>query len=187
MRLLRILTAVALAATLAGCWVLSIEPLYTSDDLVFEPSLIGIWGGDADTDDETWTFTSEDSSAYLLVTTETGEHDARFDAHLLRLGGRLMMDLLPQEPDEVNEFQLGHLIPGHSFWTVSLVGDSLVLDVLDVQRVRNFIDSTGVKISHIEKDDVVVLTASTAELQEFIGTNIDELLSGDPVTMKRIK
>jgi len=187
MRLLRILTAVAFAAMLSGCWVLSIEPLYTEDDLIFEPSLLGVWGGGDNSDDETWTFTSQDSNAYLLVTTEAGEHDARFDAHLLRLNGRLYMDLLPQEPDAVNEFQLGHLIPGHSFWTVSLARDSVVLDVLDVRKLKKLIDTTGVSIGHIERDDVIVLTDKTPQLQDYISKNIDRLVSDDPVTMKRIK
>jgi len=186
MRLRTNLTAVAVAAMLSGCWVLSIEPLYTDKDLVFEPSLVGNWG-DNSGDDETWTFSAQDSSAYLLVTTAPGETNAHFDAHLLRLDGRLYMDLLPQEPEQVNEFQLGHLIPGHSFWTVTLTPDSLILDMLDVQKLKKLIDKAGARIGHIERDDVVVLTDKTPQLQDFIGKNIDNLLSGDPVTMERVR
>ena len=185
MRALRILTAVALATILSGCWVLSIEPLYTSDDLVFEPSLVGVWAGIDGDEDESWTFLPLDSSSYRLVTTESGAPDAVFEAHLLRLGGHLYLDLLPEEPEEMNEFQLGHLIPAHSFWTVSLQGNVLVLDVMDTERLKRVIDSTGADIGHLERDHAIVLTATTGELQTFVTDFMGEMISGDPLTLER--
>ena len=46
----------ATALLLGGCWTLSINPLYTEADLVYDPGLEGIWGDPEDPENETWEF-----------------------------------------------------------------------------------------------------------------------------------
>jgi hypothetical protein len=69
---------------LVGCYTLSIDPLYFEEDLVFDPSLVGIWGDTESADGGTWTFLSRGGKSYQLVTTEDDESDGVFEAHLLR-------------------------------------------------------------------------------------------------------
>jgi hypothetical protein len=47
------------------------------------------------------------------------------------------------------------------------------------------IDSGIVKIDHIRRDDVVVLTAPTEQLQEFVTEHIDKAVSEHPFVLKR--
>jgi hypothetical protein len=186
MRTLKAALAAALMIVFSGCWVLSIDPLYTSDDLVYEEALVGIWGDPEGESDETWTFMKHGEKSYRLVIEEEGAPDAVFETHLLRLNNRLYMDLLPDEPESVNEAMLGHLIPAHSFWTVTLEDHVLSLDVLDAEWLQAMIDSTKIDIDYIRRDDAIVLTAHTKDLQAFVMQHADAAFTGDPLTMHRI-
>jgi hypothetical protein len=185
MRTIRALAFLAVMIVFTGCWVLSIDPLYTSDDLVYEEGLVGSWGDPEGESEETWTFSQNDDKSYRLVIKEEGEPDAAFEAHLLRLDNRLYMDLFPEEPESVSEAMLGHLIPAHSFWTVSLDSNVLALDVISAEWLEKQIDSAKVDIDNIRRDDALVLTAHTQDLQAFVIEHAAEAFSGDPIIMKR--
>lgn len=75
---MRTLKTIAVAATLAavscllgGCWTLSMNPLYTENDLVahdeFDPGLAGVWGDTADPDAGTWQFIEAEDHSYRLI------------------------------------------------------------------------------------------------------------------------
>lgn len=51
---------------MTGCnFIPSVHPLYTDQDLIFDPLLVGVW---ADKDGNlTWTFTKKAEDAYTLV------------------------------------------------------------------------------------------------------------------------
>jgi hypothetical protein len=66
-------------------------------------------------------------------------------------------------------------------------GDRLTLDVLNAEWLREKIDSAQVEIEHIRRDDVIVLTARTEDLQAFVTTHVAEAFTGDPITMERIR
>jgi hypothetical protein len=50
---------------LMGC-APSLHPLYTEQDLIFDPLLIGEWRGKDNTDKSKWTFTEGDGKNYML-------------------------------------------------------------------------------------------------------------------------
>ena len=118
MRALKALTVVAAALLVGGCWTLSIEPLYTEADIVSEFGLVGVWGDTSGSSDETWTFLMTQEGRYRLITEEEDAPDGVFEAHLVRLGDQLYLDLYPEEPETGNEMYVGHLIPAHSFWRI---------------------------------------------------------------------
>jgi hypothetical protein len=187
MRKLGMLFVVIAAALAAGCWTLSINPLYFEEDLILEPSLVGIWGDPKGDDSGTWTFEEAEEKTYRLVTQESDSPDAAFEAHLLMLGGNLCLDLYPEEQEYGNEFQLAHLIPAHSFWRVSLDGDDLTLDCVDTEWLEAKIDSGIVTLDHIRPENMIVLSASTEDLQAFVLQYMDEAMTGDPLVLKRIR
>src|SRR5205809_2041484 len=78
------LVLVALSGVI-GCIPTSINPLYTGQDLVFDPALIGVWTGEGDSK-ETWTFEKAGVTEYKFVYTEEDGKTGRFEAHLLKLG-----------------------------------------------------------------------------------------------------
>ena len=186
MRTLRMLVVFAAGTLAIGCWTLSINPLYFESDLILEPGIVGVWGDPKGDASEMWTFESGEGTTYRLITQETDAPEAAFDAHLLRLGGRLYLDLYP-DVEMGNEFQAGHLIPAHSFWRVSLGEDDLTLDCIDTDWLKAKIDSGMVVIDHVRPEDVIVLSAPTKDLQEFVLKYMDEAMTGDPLELKRVR
>ena len=164
---------------LVGC-IPSLHPLYTENELVYEPSLLGIWteeGGGI-----SYEFIKNDSSSYTMIYTEDSI-PSDFTAHLLKLGDNLFLNLQPDEPECGNEFHKGYLIAAHSFYKVSLKKDVLRLDGLDIDWLRGLYRNGKTELSReILQGDEFVLTASTKELQEFVleyAKNEDAFPKGD--------
>ena len=148
----------------AGC-VRSLHPLYTEEDLVFEMALVGTWADEEDQD--TWTFQKSGEYDYDLTVTEDGSR-GKFKAHLVQLGSFLFLDLYPQEPEMENDFYKFHLIAAHTFSRIWLEGDALSLSMLNNEWVKDMIDQGKEKIAHERLEDTIVLTAATADLQQFV-------------------
>ena len=184
MRALKLMVALGLATLVAGC-VPSLHPLYTDEDLVYDPALVGTWTEEESED--TWTFRRVGDKSYDLIYTEGGV-PARFDAHLVQLGESLFLDTYPGEPDIKNDFYLIHLVPAHTFSRIQIEGDILRYAMLDLDWLRRMISEKKVSIAHEQVDGGVLLTASTTELQEFfIKYADDDKAFPDPTELHRRK
>jgi hypothetical protein len=184
MRAVKLMAALGLVVLVAGC-VPSLHPLFTEDNLVYDPALVGTW---ADQEGEnTWTFQKFGDNVYNLIYTEEGV-PARFDAHLVQLGEFLFLDTYPGEPDIKNDFYLIHLIPAHIFSRIEMEGDTLRYAMLDLDWLRDMISEEKVSIGHEKVDGGILLTATTAELQEFfIKYADDDKAFSDPTELRRKK
>jgi hypothetical protein len=164
MTLLRLLTCLAAAACLSGCAV-SVRPLYTDRLVVSEPSLAGAWQGSK----ETLTFVKcEDTErtyrAYDLHMV-TGEEVTLWRARLVKLGDDLYLDLLPREPTLPN-LQKMVIMPLHMISRVTVAPDELTVQCdYDMGKLRTILRADP--LTHVNRGEQVVITASTAELQEF--------------------
>lgn len=77
-----------LAALLGGCVpVMSLRPLYTKENVVFDKKLLGTWVDDPNDPEITWQFESIDErkNAYKLVFTGEDGMKGSFVAHLVKL------------------------------------------------------------------------------------------------------
>lgn len=114
---------IGLLLLLGGC-VPSLHPLYTEKDLTFDPALLGQW-----TEDDgkgTWAFTKAGEKEYRLVFTDNQGKGGGFQAHLLKIEGRLFLDIFPTDLDlKENDFFRLHLLPAHTFMLVKQVQPSL--------------------------------------------------------------
>ena len=83
----------AILAVTAGC-VPSLHPLFTPKDLVFDPALIGVWSEDEE-EKETWQFqrVAGDDKSYQLTIKNSKGSIADMRAHLVKLNGRLYLDM----------------------------------------------------------------------------------------------
>jgi len=163
MRSAKILILLGVAIFLTGC-VPSLHPLFTDKDLVFDQALVGTW---VDEDGKsTWTFQQSGDNSYELVYTEN-EEAAKFQAHLLKLGGFLFLDIFPEESGMKNGLYKGLLIPAHGFSRIWIEGDSVRLAYLDSDWLKQMIDQKKVKIDHDFIDQGIILTAQTKDLQKF--------------------
>jgi hypothetical protein len=67
MRAIKLMVALGLVAFMAGC-VPSLHPLFTEEDLVYDPALVGTWAEKEGED--IWTFRKSGENAYDLIYTE---------------------------------------------------------------------------------------------------------------------
>lgn len=177
---LMLLTGIVL---LTGCWTLSIHPVYTADDVIFYPQLIGAWGDTTQSQDKTWIFGQGDNKSYRLVTREKGNPDGIFAAHLVQLQGHLFLDIFPEEPARENDFYSSHLIPAHTIWSVTFEGRTMTLAPFSNEWLNDGIRNKTIDIAHVREDEVIILTAPTTELQQFILVHIDEAFEDDPFVL----
>jgi hypothetical protein len=162
----RIGILLGVVVALTGC-VPSLHPLYTDEDLIFDPALVGTWG-DEDSQD-TWTFAKSGEKEYRLVYTDQEGKKGKFVAHLLKVDGRMYLDLFPDEPDlEANDFYKGHLLPVHSFMRIATIEPNLRCASVNPEWLDEFLKQNPDAIKHERLEDGVVLTAQPKELQAFL-------------------
>jgi hypothetical protein len=191
-RLLPASLALGAMLTLGGCFTLSVNPLYTPEQVAQDPGLLGVWGNPEDPDSETWQFLAGGNEAMRLVIRQEDtlrikpERDGLLTAHLVRLDGAMYLDLYPEEPDDVNEIFLAHVIPAHSFWKLDREGDTLTLYALDSDALEKAFENGRIAIDHVKQDDLLVLTAPVTDLQDLIVED-HEWLFTDAETLQRIQ
>lgn len=155
----------------AGC-VRSLHPLYTEQDIIFDANLVGLWSGE--NMNETWEFSKQNENAYQLVYTDIGGKPAWFDVQLLKIGGNLFLDLFPQEPKLIkNAFYKGHLFRVHTFAHVAQIEPTLQLRFPDPDWLTKLVADDPKAIRHERRDNEILLTASTRELQTFWLMHLD--------------
>lgn len=149
----------------AGCIPLSIHPVYTDADLVFEPALVGSFGDG----EEIWEFEQQDERSYVLTVTEAEEESPRYEVHLARVGDLLLMDFYPEPSDAKVDEYLGMLLaPLHTFALVEAIEPDLVLKTLNMQFVEKLLQENPAALKHEIEDDNLIITASSKELQAFV-------------------
>ncbi len=177
---------------LGGCVpVMSLHPLSTQENVVFEEKLLGIWVDDLDNPKGTWEFKRVADSAQkdwewpppkrpekayklLLLNNEEGTKGSFF-AHLVRLEGRLFLDVLPSQlpcaqmdPKQDWVFNTVFLIPGHSFAVVDSIEPQLKIRWTAEDEMKKLLKDEPKAVKHELVEDRIVLTASTDELQKFV-------------------
>ena len=178
---------------MAGCLPTTINPLYTDKDLVFDPTLVGVWS-DKDDSKETWTFEKAGDKSYKFVYVESDGEVGQFEARLLKIGDARFLDFFPDESGitEMNRsgFYKIHLLRTHSFLRVLQIEPTLLMTPMDLKWMRQFLAKNPQAIRHEiigDGDDAqIVLTASTIELQRFVLTHLKtEGAFGDRIDLKR--
>ena len=171
---------------LAGC-VPSLHPLYTDQDVIFDQSALGVWA--EDDSKETWALNRGGKKEYKLVHTDEDGKKGEFIAHLLKVEGRMFLDLYPVEPElRENDFYRDHLLRVHTFAAVLQIEPALRITYLDPDWLKKFLDKQPSALRHEKINDEVVITASPKELQKFLLTHLktDGAFS-EPSELKRKK
>ncbi len=161
------LSLIFVCALTVGCVQLSLYPLYTDADLVFESDLIGEWSEEGSR--ETWAFTKADGNAYDFSFTDDNGEKGEFIAHLVKVQGDLFLDIFPKKPEENGSDAYGwHLLGMHSFIHVKQIEPMLQMAVLDPGWVKKYLQEHADAIQHETLKDRIILTAKTEELQAFV-------------------
>jgi hypothetical protein len=156
-----------LAVLLGGC-VLSLHPLYTEDDLIFEERLLGKWGKNGST--ETWQFKPADSDKYYkLVYTDDKGKKGSFDAGLGKINNAMYLNIFPQQPElKENDYYKFHILRAYSFIKIERIEPNLVMRVMNPDTLKKMLENDPNLINHEIVEDRLLLTASTEKLQKFM-------------------
>lgn len=150
-------------ALLAGCITQSVHPLHSNDTLVLDERLVGSWTDD----DAVWTFAADGSGGYRLEHRD-GDGLIVAEAHLVRLGETLFLDLQARElPAAASELYGALQLPLHTLFRVDELGETLETSVLNPRWLEQYLTANPDAVAHTVIDDRVVFTAGTRELQRF--------------------
>jgi len=185
------------AVLLGGCVpVLSLQPLYTEDDIVTEKKLLGVWVDDPNSPDTTWEFSSieEPNNAYKLIFSDEEGKKGSFVARVVKLQSRLFLDVYPSElpwgaadPNKMDwPYNSFFLVPAHTFLRMDSVEPQLKMCLMLESKVKELLTENPDIVKHASVGDRLVLTAPTKELQAFILKYADnERVFTDEVTLVR--
>ena len=168
-----------LAALLGGCVpVMSLHPLYTEKDVVFEERLLGRWVDDPNSPETTWEFSriEEPNNVYKLVFSDEEGKKGSFVAHLIKLQNKLFLDVYPSKPpweiEDPNKLELPYnsffLIPTHTFIKIDFNGPQLKMWLTNDQEMKKLLKEEPNAVKHTFIEDKLILTASIKELQNFV-------------------
>jgi hypothetical protein len=174
-----------LAVILGGCVpVMSLHPLYTEKELVFEEKLLGTWIEDSNTPENTWEFKNadEEDKTYTLIFTDNKGDKGSFQANLTKLGNYLFLDVYPDEtpwdeddPNKLNwVYNTLFLIPAHSFIKVDITESVLKLQITDDDELKKLLLEKPTAVKHTFVDNKPVLIAQTKDLQAFVTKYVDD-------------
>jgi hypothetical protein len=163
------LMCVLLASLVAisGC-VPSINPVYRTEDLVFEAAVLGSWTQDG----AKWEFSKRDESSYWLVYTDDKGQQGRFIAHLAKIESELFLDLFPDDSgSNASGFYKFHLVPIHTIYRVRDTAPNLTLAAIDYKWLDTELGKQPTTIQSTTFDGRRLITASTDEVRAFVLKN----------------
>ena len=184
---LRTLLSLTVMLTLSGC-IPTLHPLYTDKDIIFDPALVGSWT--EEDAKETWMFQRNGEKAYRLVYTDGEGKTGKFDVHLVKIGAQRFLDFFPDSTSlndsKQNDFFKFHLIPVHTFARVWQIEPGLQMAFPDPKWLEEYLKANPKALANEKIEDRGILTASTAELQEFLRKQADtEGFFGNKSSMRR--
>ena len=163
---------VAIAALVAnsGCLVVSISPLSTEKDAVFEPALVGVWNESPTTQ---YVVSKLGENAYKVDVSD-GKTKTTFVGHLVRLDGVLFLDMAASTawaelgvPKDAAGTLNDWFLPLHFFVRVNQVTPSLSVSAIDETWFKGYLKEHPTALAHTFHDSDVVLTGSTEDIQKF--------------------
>ena len=149
MRFTLLLTVLAGAAALMGCAsAVAIHPLYTTQDLVSDLPLEGMWAGG---DGEVWQI-KKSGDGY-----DVGE----FTVHLLRLKEYEFVDVTSKSDPAIG-------VAGHLIGKIRMEGGQLYVSPMNEAWLKQMVEAGIAPQSAIGEGQQTILTAPTSELQQFL-------------------
>ena len=161
---------VSLMLILTSC-VPSLNPLYTDADKIFDEALLGVWTDEDAT--ESWEFTTSNDKDYRLVYTDENKKKGEFKACLLKIEGKLFLDLTPIKPSNPqNNFYKANFLATHTFVHISQLPPNPQITYLEPEWLKSHLDKNPSALRHERLSGEILITASTKDLQKFLLTNL---------------
>jgi hypothetical protein len=159
----------------AGC-IPSLNPVFTDENLVFDPAVIGVWkqpGNKAK-----WEFAKLDEKSYRLLYTDDQGQQGQFIGRLARLDGELFLDLYPDEVQlDASAFYKFHLVPIHTIYRVRHTQPKLELAAINFKWLDEYLTGHPQEIEYATFGGRKLITAPTASVQKFVLAHKDMFTS----------
>ncbi len=173
---------------LTGCLVTSVYPFYTAKDLAFDPALLGRWlDAKLGEGEPSWQFEKMAAQTYRLTWSNASGTNV-FDTHLFTLGAARFLDCLSRDRPP---FQT----PQHFIFRVTNPGAELELHPMSYAWLGKLLETNPAALRHLivpgpagdgDKNEPLILTANTAELQQFIRQHLATTNAwGPPICLKK--
>jgi UDP-2,3-diacylglucosamine pyrophosphatase LpxH len=182
MAVFRLIAVSAFAVLSGGCIVVSLQPAYTDDAIVFEEGLIGQW---ENAEDRTAaTIERAEWRAYKIVYTDRSTTLA-FHANLTRIGETLFLDLT-----QVRGVDEGpYLVPVHGIYRIAFEADEFCASSLDYQWFTHAMAPERMKrvaalLPAFDGRRNVALGAATGPLRDWLARAPDAVFA-TPMTFTR--
>ncbi len=181
---------------IAGCLpILSLNPLHTDQDVVFEEELVGKWINEQETLTLDFSVHPDDPNSYRLVFTDDDDYEGLFNANMLELEGKRFINFVVAEPaagDDPNNlrwpYNTAFIIPGNSFAIVDSMDEKLTIRMTDNEKFAEFLEENPDAIDYQKRNGRVILTAQTEQLQQFALAQADtENLFPNELVLKRVE
>ena len=159
----------------SACVVSAVHPFYTPQDLDSDGAIVGAWKYE---DEVTFVFAPGDNNILNVTVEEEEEPEkrftSRFEGHLFRLGPDSFLDLYPASVPEGSEFYLLHFFRCHTVVKVDLSAGRLEMRFVSPAWLAKQIKAGTVTIAHAKSDEILLLTATTEEMQELLYLNASD-------------
>ncbi len=152
--------AITMAILFIGCPTRSLFPLFSEKNVEFKPELIGTWS--LEQDGSTLSFAKSGKKSYTVVFKDKKEEKV-YQVQMGRLGKFRFLDSFPAK--DKSDY---HMIPTHIISKIKLDGDTLQISFLESDRLRDPIDAHKLNVAHVRRNNEIILTASTGELQDLV-------------------
>lgn len=147
--------------SLTGCTVIgSVAPIVSESDAHFDQRLVGSWV--ASDGEESAVFTHDSASGYAIVYTDDSGRIGRFEGRLGRVGGRLVLDMIPAAMElDVADAYGGFLLPLHIPIFIDSIGETLVWRVAEPDSLKALFSRSPKVAAHEMRGELIVLTAGS--------------------------
>ncbi len=176
--------AVSLLLLMTGCSdLLSVHPLATPATLVFDAGLTGVWSCNHKDCDGTALIRPaaelKDSYDIVWVPAEADAEPLRFTGQLVKVGTRVVMDLVTVKPANAS-------IPGHFFMLVEKTTAGVTFHRLDSEWLRIQLIGPNTP-AHAMAGGKPVLTAESARINVFLAEfGLDPKAASSRMALKRV-
>jgi len=160
MKPIRFIPLLILSLLISGCPARSLNPLFTEQQAILLPLLIGTW----ENMDEIYSFEPLPGNNYRLVIRSADEKDSSIYLVLSgKIGNTWYLDSYP-----IVNSQEHHYLSMHVVTQMVLNGDTLKLAMLEGDWLLKMDKEKKLKTPHVQRENEIILTGSTEELQQFI-------------------
>lgn len=156
---------------IAGC-IPSLNPIYRTENLVFDSAILGEWRQPKS--NETWQFTKRDNNSYNLVYTDEQGRRGQFIAHIAEIQGKRFLDIFPDESKlDGTGFYKFHLVPIHTIYLIRRTQPSIELAAIDYPWLDDYLAEHPQAIGYATFGGRKLITAATEDVQTFALAHLD--------------